>query len=557
MVTHIYDRPDLDQRRGNLALYISGTPAKAKPNAAYEGRLLIHNQVGAATVEQIDGAELPPGHSLYVQGNEVVIAWPAYQETGVVPLADGNGNFERGDVGWIKDAGWSIEASGNGNDGFGVGVGVFRGQGQAFMEAEAYAPTFPGQQFTAQVNVQQGASSKYNVGAGIGVRFYDRSKNLLALQLGTFIDDGSKGAWHMSTGSFRSPDGAWLARAVIRGNRTRENKPLWVDDAAWTLQATLGINHEAQLPVTLRIRDSGGRSVLWSGTLLVTGYPSWLVYQTANSTVRVYPGSNFAVTPTPIPINDLQLRSGGLAFPRGVVLLYTQGVLNNAISRNGDVAAWSSFLTDSGVPNRIAYFGDVMLCTRDSFTVWRYSLDDGLTFTNAPSGNTARAFLACRTFAVKFVASNRPPEISTVFPFNWIAFSNITAAAIQCGIEDLDNDRVAWVVNGTGVGRTLYIRTISLLRTVSIPVGGTAQAMARYGSGWLVAYGSEGLWRVDDSDTVTKVFTGNVTWVASKDGYSILVSGGVMYSSIDGGTTWTEITGLDYTPVFAVPLWDV
>ncbi len=269
----IFDRPDLDQRRGRLALFVTGAFAVAKPSLVYESRLQIHNQVGGATVEQIDGDQLPPGHALYVDGDEVVIAWPAYQETGVIPFAGGNGNFEKGDTGWSKGAGWFIEAAGGDNDGFGAYVGVYRGQGDSFMEAEAYSPTFPGQTFSAQLNVQQGASSKYNVGAAIAMRYYDGAKNLIADQMGPFIDDGSKGAWHLSQGTFITPAGASFVRGAARGGRFRENKPLWVDDASWTLQATVGINHEKTLALTLRVRDSAGRSYLWRGQVIVADRP--------------------------------------------------------------------------------------------------------------------------------------------------------------------------------------------------------------------------------------------------------------------------------------------
>jgi len=276
MTCRIFDRADLDQYIHVLPLRVTGTLANASPGAPYEGRLQIRNSIGPCSVQQIGGAALPPGSSLYVDNitKEVVVAWPAYQETGVIPIAGGNGNFEAGDTGWEKGVGWTIEASGGDNDGFGAGVGVYRGQGESFMEAQAYAPTFPGQAFTAQVNVQQGASSKHNVGAGIGVRYYDLEKNPLALQLGTFIDDGSKGAWHMSTGAFQTPPGAWLARAVIRGNRTRQNKPLWVDDASWSLQGTLGINFVTTLCFTLRVRDSAGRTADWTSPARP---PSWLI----------------------------------------------------------------------------------------------------------------------------------------------------------------------------------------------------------------------------------------------------------------------------------------
>ena len=273
----IFDRPDLDQRRGELALFVTGVFDAAKPMIAYEIRLQIHNQIGAATVEQIDGGELPPGSALYVDGDEVVVTWPAYQETGAVPFANGNGNFELGDTGWSKGAGWSIEPSGGDNDGFGSYVGVFRGPGQSMIEAEAFSPTFPGQAFSAQVNVQQGASSKYNVGAGITMRFYDAAKNLIADQLGPFINDGNNGAWHLSQGPFTTPAGARYVRGAVRGARFRENKPLWVDDASWTLQATVGINYATIIDLTLRVRDSAGRSVIWAGQIKVAFVtaPSW------------------------------------------------------------------------------------------------------------------------------------------------------------------------------------------------------------------------------------------------------------------------------------------
>lgn len=307
MSCRVFDRPDLDQFLRTPPLRVTGSLATAVPSLAYEGRLQIRDPIGPCTVIQLDGDILPPGASLFVDNitKEVVLAWPAYQETGVIPFADGNGNFELGDVAWSKGAGWAIENSGGGNDGFGAKVGVFRAQGESFMEALSFSPTFPGQAFTGQVNVQQGASSKHNVGAGIGMRFYDRDKTLLSTQLGTFIDDGSKGAWHMSTGSFQTPAGAWLVRPVIRGNRTRENKPLWVDDGSWTLQGSVGINYMTRLCMTLRVRDSAGRVADWSGCVSV-GNPAvgisaavrhwWNCDETSAATILADQTGNAALT---------------------------------------------------------------------------------------------------------------------------------------------------------------------------------------------------------------------------------------------------------------------
>jgi len=284
----IFDRPFLDQRQGRLALYVTGAAGLAKPGLAFETRLQIHNRIGAATVEQIDGAELPPGSSLYVDGDQVVIAWPAYQETGPIPFADGNGGFEKGDTGWEKGAGWTIETTASAGQGFGTHVAAFRAQGVSVLEAAAYAPTFPGQTFDAQVNVQQGASSKYNVGAAIAARFYDVNKTLLSEQIGTFIDDGSRGAWHLSTGSFQAPGGARYVRGMVWGARFRENKVLWVDDASWTLQGVVGINYPTTLPLTLRVRDSAGRSAIWRGNIIVTAVRDYDVEVLADTPVAYW-----------------------------------------------------------------------------------------------------------------------------------------------------------------------------------------------------------------------------------------------------------------------------
>lgn len=301
MSARIYDRPDLDQRRGRLALYVTGALPNGKPGLAYEGRLQIHNAIGACTVEQIDGDTLPPGSSLYIDGDEVVVAWPAYTETSA-PIF--NGDFEQGDVGWLKGAGWTIENSGGGNDGFGAKVAVYRGQGESFLEAAAYFPAQL-QGFAGKVNVQQGASSAGNVGAGIGVRYYDADHQLVATQLGRFIDSGSKGAWHWSEGDFSVPGAVAYLRPVVRGYRRRENKPLWVDDASWEYQAILGINAEATFNLSLRVRDSAGRSALWSGAVVVED--SFYVAFASDSSVstayglRLYRVASSGVTSIDVP----------------------------------------------------------------------------------------------------------------------------------------------------------------------------------------------------------------------------------------------------------------
>lgn len=74
-----YLRPDLDQTADQLPLYITGTLPNAKPGEAYEGRLQIHNQIGACSIVSVTGSDVPPGGSWYVDGDELVLQWPEYK----------------------------------------------------------------------------------------------------------------------------------------------------------------------------------------------------------------------------------------------------------------------------------------------------------------------------------------------------------------------------------------------------------------------------------------------------------------------------------------------
>jgi hypothetical protein len=102
----LYDRPDLDQDRGLLPLYITGTLPEYVVRAAYEGRQHIHNAIGACRVDQIAGDTLPLGSQIWVDQatQQIVVTWPAYSED-ETPLE--NPGFEQGDTG-----GWSITTRG-------------------------------------------------------------------------------------------------------------------------------------------------------------------------------------------------------------------------------------------------------------------------------------------------------------------------------------------------------------------------------------------------------------------------------------------------------------
>lgn len=256
---------------------VDGTLPNARPGDAYEGRLQISDSIGVCTVEQIDGDTLPPGSRIRVDNyrKEVVIDWPAYAELPGDPIP--NGDFEKGDQDWIKGPGWSIEPTGNGNDGHGARVAVYRGHGESFLESQAFTPCSPGERFPVKVNVQQGASSAGNAGAGICMRYYSAqdASTLVGQQFGNQVWSGARGRWHWSTLDAVVPEGANFQRAAIVGGRKRENKPLWVDDASWSIPTVIGTNDSYRVfSLTLTVADSADQVAEWSGFVVVTK-PNW------------------------------------------------------------------------------------------------------------------------------------------------------------------------------------------------------------------------------------------------------------------------------------------
>lgn len=276
-------RPDLDQDVGLLALYVSGNLPNAKPEAAYEGRLKIHNAEGACTAEQIGGDTLPPGSSVFVDNatQQVVVAWPAYAEF-VTPLQ--NPNFESGDLsGWtLTPKGGTATATADTSQKFdgayslrwpgGKGLGSEGG-----IEVEAWnntiGPCLPGQRVTSH------ARCMYNPG---GHNFGSRYQGLLRFLDGAgmpigpavrgrqFKGRGENGRWNDASATGVGPVGtkgvqmgAWL---------TGSNAPVWLDSASWDVPSSVGINIETTLNLTLRVRDSAGRTALWAGSILVTDW---------------------------------------------------------------------------------------------------------------------------------------------------------------------------------------------------------------------------------------------------------------------------------------------
>lgn len=264
-MVRIYDRPDLDQRRGLPALYVTGSLPNGKPGLAYEGRLQIHNAIGACTVEQIDGDTLPPGHALYVdqQAGEVVIAWPEYAEV-AAPIT--NPQFEDGMSGWAAGAGWSVTTD---NPIIGTRSAVYaRNPGSSILSSQSRYPVNHGTPIKAGCRVRQGASSAGNAGAGVRLEFRDATGAVIGSRDGNMVMQGKNNQVRSSDVTAVPPANASTVNIACHGLRKRQNRELWADDFSWDHKvAHAGINIETTLNLTLRVRDSAGRTALWSGVI--------------------------------------------------------------------------------------------------------------------------------------------------------------------------------------------------------------------------------------------------------------------------------------------------
>lgn len=276
-------RPDLDQNVDALPLFIAGALPSARPALAYEGRLSIRNPVGPCTVEQVGGDSLPPGSSLSVDNDtkQVVLAWPAYSEY-VTPLE--NPGFETGDT-----SGWSFTPRGGG--GVPVVDSAYRYEGahslrwpggrgmgsEGGIEVEAWnntiAPCLPGRRVTIHTRCMYNPAGHHFGSRYQGlIRFLDSMGN----PIGTpargkqFKGRGNNGRWNDASATAVGPAGT--AGVQLGAWLTGSEAATWLDAASWDVPSSFGINVNAVILLTLRVRDSAGRTALWSGSVRVVRY---------------------------------------------------------------------------------------------------------------------------------------------------------------------------------------------------------------------------------------------------------------------------------------------
>lgn len=276
----LYDRPDLDQQFGALALYVTGSLADAQVELAYEGRLQIHNAMGACSVEVLDGV-IPPGGQVYVDNatSEVVVAWPAYTET---PSPPDNAGFETGDLtGWsyttIGGAGTLMVTPNYPHSGSrsaywagGKGLGSEGGIECVLLNDKACV-AYPGQRITFKASIlynPAGGTPKGSRGQ-VRLNWYDGAGTLIDTSYGTLIKGrGNNAKWTDSTGSERAPPGTRSARLAVWLTATGAGHS-YCDDASWDAPAIVGTKDESAISLWLRVHDAGGRVADWHGILTV------------------------------------------------------------------------------------------------------------------------------------------------------------------------------------------------------------------------------------------------------------------------------------------------
>jgi hypothetical protein len=146
-----------------------------------------------------------------------------------------NGSFEDGSNGWTLDSAFAVTT---GDHFTGTHALEFLGSAGGFHAApmDTWQAVLPGDTITARCQVQQGASSKGQVGANITIYFVDAAFNPVnpaAWPSGNVVNDASSGAWLPSTVSAVVPAGVAYAKVAIHANRVANNKPLWIDAVEW------------------------------------------------------------------------------------------------------------------------------------------------------------------------------------------------------------------------------------------------------------------------------------------------------------------------------------
>ncbi len=487
----LYDRPDLTQQLGKLALYVTGTLPNAKVLLEYNQRLQIHNAIGACSVDVLEGV-IPPGGQVYVDNatSEIVVAWPAYSET---PSPPDNAGFEAGDLtGWTYSttggSGAPVVTNGQHNSGSyaaywagGKGLGSEGGIECVLLNDKACV-AYPGQRinFKATILYNPGGGTPKGSRGQVRLNWYDADGELIDTSYGELIKTRAhNGKWTNSAGSEKGPPGTKSARLAVWLTATGAGHS-YCDDATWDAPAIIGTKDDGTINLWLRVHDAGGRAADWKGRILVRGTPKWLIGPV---------NGGYLITADP-----LVLTGAVSAKPAGVGTIATVSSVNGAVYLHAGASSAVSFddgntwqLVSGTLPNfRILHNGNKFYTSSG-----RLCSVDGITFTaipNLPAGATVGIVnpidhtIAAYDQHYVYLSTDEGATWSKTYTLAGPTWSN---RGEQMDISE--SGRIIWTgYDGNTNNRIYYSDTYGITQAISGQVAGS------YGS----RYSTEGVWLI-------------------------------------------------------------
>ncbi|UUR56232.1 tail fiber protein [Xanthomonas phage pXoo2106] len=348
MANHLslYNKPL--ESEDDLTLSVTGVLAEYVVGAAYESALSVNNPKGRFRVEVLS-SDLPPGTAVLADNinKRVVVKWPAYLEVSENETLVPNGDFESGNDGrWspgaaASGAGWSI---GTGSD-YDTDSGVYSAR---FADVNTRGSDLVNVKVPARVNdyvrctaqVQQGASSKGKAGARVSIVFSDADGEALQRNSGNMVSSGSNGNWGQSVAEGGAPMNTAFVQVVLSAFRSKQNKPLWVDNVRWTHKYYLGTDNEAIYFLSIKVTDSENRVAYFSEPITKSNVIPWQITE--------FPGilDYFSVASSASVIEE-----GGLVSMGGLLGWTTLGFSN---------AQWAPWQVQQGGPGGKPYISAVV-----------------------------------------------------------------------------------------------------------------------------------------------------------------------------------------------------
>ncbi|WP_343821154.1 LysM peptidoglycan-binding domain-containing protein [Dyella marensis] len=154
----------------------------------------------------------PAGAIMLAPDGQLVVSLP----NGTFTPQPTNPDFENGDSGWDKGAGWSIHTQDNTSNG--SWVGGYGGNGSGYMVNRDHVPVTAGQTISASVQVSLYLSPSGAAAAGaVAIQWFDASGNLISTSQGNLISTDRRGAWKNSSVTASAPPGAAYAALAVFG----------------------------------------------------------------------------------------------------------------------------------------------------------------------------------------------------------------------------------------------------------------------------------------------------------------------------------------------------